>query len=119
MKIFIPISILLIVISGIFVFHKSYLQSGIEHTVQLQKDGYSPKDLTIQKGDTVKFTTTSDKHFWPASNLHPSHRIYPDFDPKESIAAEESWSFRFNQVGSWRYHDHISPYFTGEIEVLE
>ena len=123
MKKLLPIIVIVFAIIGGLSFYKfglsQDLRSGTEHIVELSNDGYSPKDLTIQKGETVKFTTTRDKHFWPASSLHPSHRIYPDFDPQEAIAAEESWSFTFKKVGNWRYHDHISPYFTGEIEVRE
>ena len=110
---------IIIAVAGILFWQKglnkqaSLAQSGSEHIVELSNDGYSPKDLTIQRGDTVKFTTTRDAHFWPASNLHSSHRIYPDFDPQEPIATGKSWSFRFDQVGNWRYHVHISPYFTG------
>jgi plastocyanin len=94
-------------------------QSGTEHITELRNDGFYPKEFTIQKGDRVKFITTRDEYFWPASNLHPSHGIYPEFDPKEPIEAEESWSFRFDKAGNWRYHDHISPYFSGVIEVRE
>ena len=116
MKIFIPISILLIIISGVFVLHKSYPQSGIEHTVQLQKDGFSPREITIRKGDTIRFISPS-RTFWPASDIHPSHGAYPQFDPEKPVKAGEGWSFRFDKPGEWKYHDHLAPYFTGRIIV--
>ena len=94
-------------------------QSDAEYVIELRKDGFYPKKLTIQKGDTIKFITTKGSYFWPASNLHPTHRIYEEFDPKEPVSAEESWNFRFNRVGNWKYHDHLAPYFTGEIEILD
>ena len=123
MKKLLIVSILIIIAAAAFFISgggkAQVSQSGAEHIVELRDDGYLPKNLTIQKGETVKFITTRDGYFWPASNLHPSHGIYPEFDPKEPIAAEESWSFRFDEAGNWRYHDHISPYFTGAIEVAE
>jgi len=90
-----------------------------DYVIELRVDGYYPKTLTIQGGDTVKFITTRGSYFWPASNLHPSHRIYFEFDPKGPVAAGDSWIFTFKKSGNWRYHDHLSPYFTGMIEVVE
>ncbi len=85
--------------------------------VILAEDGFTPAEVKIHQGDTVKFTTTRDKPFWPASNLHPTHEIYPEFDPKRPIDPKDAWTFRFDKIGSWRFHDHLSPYYTGTIVV--
>jgi len=90
-----------------------------EYQVELQEDGFFPQKITISKGDRVTFITKREEPFWPASNLHPSHTIYPEFDPREPIASDRSWSIQFNKVGSWRYHDHLVPVYRGEITVLE
>ena len=90
-----------------------------EHVIELQEDGFNPEEITIRKGDTVIFTTTKGSYFWPASNLHPTHTFYPEFDPEEPIAPDERWSFRFEKPGVWKYHDHLAPYFTGVITVIE
>lgn len=92
------------------------VQSG-EAQIVLEEKGFAPGVLRIRTGTRVTFTTTTGKFFWPASDLHPSHGIYPAFDPKEPIAATESWSFVFDRVGSWDFHDHLSPYYTGTIVV--
>jgi len=90
-----------------------------EYLVELHEDGFSPKLLRIQKGDTVVFSTTRGEPFWPASNLHPSHTIYPEFDPKEPIEANEKWNFTLDRAGKWKYHDHLAPISKGEIVVSE
>lgn len=87
------------------------------YTVTLTSNGFVPETLTINQGDTVTFKSTEGKFFWPASNPHPTHTIYPAFDPRQPIAAKDSWSFTFDRVGSWGYHDHLEPYFTGTIIV--
>lgn len=87
--------------------------------ITMRQDDYDPSDVTIQKGTTVVFVNKSSDWRWPASNLHPTHDIYPEFDPKEPVAPEKSWSFRFDRVGSWRMHDHLAPYITGTITVKE
>ncbi|MBI2056267.1 MAG: hypothetical protein HYT37_02710 [Candidatus Sungbacteria bacterium] len=89
--------------------------NGKTYTVELREDGFYPKELTIQKGDTVVFTTTREKPFWPASNVHPSHQIYPEFDPKTPIEPHSKWKFSFDKAGEWRYHDHLASQYTGLI----
>ncbi|MCP6719993.1 MAG: cupredoxin domain-containing protein [Patescibacteria group bacterium] len=93
--------------------------AGSEHVVELREDGFHPEELTIHKGDTVTFVTKNSNYFWPASNLHPTHTIYPEFDPEEPIAPDERWGFRFKKPGEWKYHDHLAPYFTGKITVID
>ncbi len=89
------------------------------HRITLTETGFSPQSIIIAKGDTVVFTTTRAKPFWPASDLHPTHEIYSEFDPQKPIAAGESWSFRFDKIGMWKYHDHLDSYFRGTIEVID
>jgi plastocyanin len=85
--------------------------------VTLTENGFEPNAINITEGDTVRFTSTLDRPFWPASNAHPSHGIFPEFDPKEPITSGDSWDFTFEQLGSWKYHDHLSSEFTGVINV--
>lgn len=89
------------------------------HRVVLTKDGFSSSSLTIKLGDTITFSTTAGREFWPASNLHPTHEIYAAFDPKLPIGPDKTWSFTFNKEGSWKFHDHLAPMFSGEITVVK
>src|SRR3989344_6167964 len=88
-------------------------------TIILTQNGFDPDVITIKKGTTITFKTTTDLSFWPASNLHPDHTIYSAFDPKHPIRPDESWSFVFEKVGTWGFHDHLRSYFVGKIQVLE
>lgn len=87
--------------------------------IKMGTDSYEPQNFTIKKGTTVTFVNEADSLRWPASDLHPSHLIYSEFDPKEPVAKGSSWQFTFNQVGEWGYHDHLAPYITGMITVTE
>lgn len=89
------------------------------HVVTLTKDGFVPSELSIRVGETVAFRSTNGDLFWPASNLHPSHGIYPEFDPLGPVQPDNVWSFTFDKPGEWKYHDHLAPYFTGVITVTE
>ncbi len=87
--------------------------------VTLTKEGFSPDEITLKKGQTILFKNTTGNLYWPASNLHPSHLLYPEFDPQGPISPTDTWSFTFDKTGEWKFHDHLSPYFTGTITVTE
>ena len=118
----------LILLAAFLFAYKSFFQknfsfaqkktSGVTYIIILDKDGFSPPTMTIHRGDSVAFITKRGKPFWPASNLHPLHMDYAEFDPKRPIAPEESWSFGFDKTGKWGYHDHLYPFFAGIIQVL-
>jgi plastocyanin len=90
---------------------------GNGNTVNMEADGFSPSSLTVQSGDTVTFENTSDEDKWPASNVHPTHELYPEFDAKNAVLPGESYSFTFERTGSWGYHDHLNPELQGTIVV--
>ena len=89
----------------------------VTRTITLAEAGFSPQEIIITKGDIVMFRSTRGVPFWPASNLHPSHDIYPEFDPQMPIDSDKEWSFRFDNVGKWQFHDHLAPIYTGTIIV--
>lgn len=88
-------------------------------SIHVSERGFEPSELIIEKGETVTFENVSTKtDYWPASDIHPTHNIYPEFDPKRPVKAGETWEFTFNKVGTWKFHDHLFPQFTGQIKVL-
>ena len=93
--------------------------NAVSRTVIMKEDVFEPQTLTIQKCTQVTFKNQDKNAHWPASNLHPTHGIYPEFDPKQPIEAGKDWSFVFDRFGKWRYHDHLSPSTRGVIEVKE
>ncbi len=88
-------------------------------TITYTNLGFDPKMITVRQGVTIHFVSKRSGYFWPASNFHPSHYLYPEFDAKEPISASDSWSIRLDRVGKWRYHDHLNPRFTGTIVVID
>lgn len=81
--------------------------------------GFEPKEITIQKGETVVFVNEAPEDRWPASNIHPTHEIYPEFDPKTKVAPGKSWQFTFDKAGTWKYHDHLIPTDSGTVTVTD
>lgn len=96
-----------------------------EHIITYTDNGYAPATLTIKKGETVIFKNQSSRAMWAASAMHPTHRVYPTtggclgstFDACKGVQTGDSWSFKFDVSGSWKYHDHLTPGDRGEIIV--
>ncbi len=110
------ISIILMLL-GYGVIISTVLTPGRTYNVVLGKDGYQPTQVTVRKGDSVKFATILNSDFWPASDPHPTHSLYPEFDPKHQLTSSEGWTFKFNNAGVWNYHDHVNANLRGEIIV--
>ncbi len=81
-------------------------------------NGFAPQKVLIKKGQAIIFKTDSGKEFWPASDFHPTHGLYPEFDPTRPIPHDGSWRFVFAKAGVWTYHDHLSPDVHGTIIVV-
>lgn len=102
-----------------------------ELSIEITSSGFSPKTLEINSGDTVTWTNKDSRSHWLASAVHPTHTIYPGssinkcgtsealsiFDSCKGLSSGESYSFTFNEKGTWGYHDHLGPSLTGTIVV--
>jgi plastocyanin len=91
--------------------------SGGGNVVKYTDSGWDPSTLTIKSGETVTFENDSSDDAWPASNVHPTHLLYPGFDAKKPLLHGDSYSFTFTKVGSWGYHNHLEPDVQGTIVV--
>ncbi len=85
--------------------------------ITMDADGFTPNQVTIDQNQTVTFVNEDKQDHWPASNLHPTHDLYPQFDPTAPVQPGESWKFQANEAGSWDYHDHLSPQLRGQLIV--
>jgi len=95
--------------------------------------GFNPEDITINTGDTVRWTNTSGAaEAAIATFQHLIHKNYPDpecpaFGCLQSthINLNESFSFTFMVAStdenneSWRYHNHEKAARKGTVTVLD
>lgn len=91
---------------------------GDAHIV-LTDSGFEPRKIHVLKGAAITFSTTRTVPFWPASDSHPNHLLYREFDPKQPLKPGEDWRFVFETPGTWEFHDHLRSYFTGVVYVSE
>lgn len=87
--------------------------------VEMSENGFKPAQLTVKKDTIVRFKNVGATNMWPASNPHPNHTDYQDFDARRLVKPGEVYEFRFKNVGTWGFHDHLSPGLTGRIVVQE
>lgn len=95
---------------------QSQVYSG-EVVISMTREGFVPDKIRIGRGTKVRFKNEDSLWHWPASDIHPTHSIYPEFDPLEPIAPGQEWAFMFERTGTWSMHDHLAPYVIGTITV--
>jgi plastocyanin len=102
-------------------------------TVDYTSQGFSPSTVTVVDGDSVTWTNDSSENLWVASDPHPLHNGYDGttlaqhcaagysgpipFDSCMMVAPGASWTFIFNQVGTWGYHNHADESMEGTVIV--
>ena len=110
---------LVILVSSVIFLGKTFLIDNSPKTVSIMhtSGGFVPDTVVIKKGDLVIFSTNTGKLFWPASDAHPIHSLFPAFDPKRPLSPEEKWEIVLDRSGTWNYHDHLNPQIKSTIIV--
>ena len=97
-------------------------------TVTYNGSSFSPSEVTIKKGGTVTWGGTGN--MWVASAQHPTHMVYAGTslqehcpegaaDAFDQCASGNSYSFTFDKVGTWFFHDHMNASAFGSVKVVE
>lgn len=102
-----------------------YINKGQRYIV-ITEAGFSPTSLSIIKGSTITWVNKGSLPHWPASDPHPIHTGYPSqekgcigstLDACRGLNKGESYSFVFDQIGSWGIHDHLFHSHTMTVNV--
>ena len=102
-----------------------------KNVIYMTDKGFKPNLLVIKEGDTVTWYNNDTVAHRPASNNHPTHTVYPGssiekcgtseesstFDACKEIGSGQTYSFKFDRRGTWKYHDHLSPGHIASIAV--
>jgi|SRR3989344_2514340 len=108
------------------------ISTDVPTTVSVSYDGssFSPSPVTVKRGGTVTWSAGGEKEVWIASAKHPSHAVYSDTTLQQhcpdatEVAFDQctsgtSYSFTFDKIGTWNYHDHINSSAFGAVIVVE
>lgn len=88
-------------------------------TISMTENGFEPREVAVEEHTVLVFVNKDERERWPASNIHPTHGIYPEFDPQKPLPKGSSWHFTITRAGTWRYHDHLLPHLKGRITVTQ
>ncbi len=99
-------------------------------TITYSANGFAPSTVTVKKGGTVTWRNQGSSDMWVASAQHPTHTAYSGTTLQEHCddAVDTSldqcdngaiYSFTFDKVGTWRYHNHSNSSHFGTVIVEE
>lgn len=99
-------------------------------TVKYNGSSFTPASLSVAKGDTVSFINENGGRMWVGADEHPGHVEYDQTDktthcaagysgpkPFDQCGTGDSYSFTFNKVGVFDYHNHAAAQIGGTITV--
>ena len=110
---------LLFLFSVFFIFPGNTSAHSQVAVIEMVPEGFVPSEITIDEKSSVIFINKDTEPRWPASNVHPTHDLYPEFDPKKNVNPGESWAFKLTKAGEWKFHDHNFPHMRGVLNVIE
>lgn len=85
------------------------------HIVTYSEDGFSPKHLEIEKGESVRFENKSDELMWVTHE--DSLGCVEDSNEFDQCSPSTDFEYRFGQKGEWSYFNTLKPEHGGIIRV--
>ncbi len=110
--------VLILISSIVFLFPIKIFAHSETQIIEMTPDGFKPQEVSVDPNQSVIFLNKDQSSRWPASNTHPTHELYSEFDPKKIIAPGESWVFKPTKKGVWKFHDHLYPHYRGVLSVV-
>ncbi len=89
---------------------------GFSHFISYTDNGFEPSDVTIKRGQTVRFTNNSSRALWIMSSageggVYPSGENACDqtaFDTCLELPPNDIREFTFDVSGSWSYSNNMN-----------
>jgi plastocyanin len=85
-------------------------------TVTITTNGFLPAQLQVKPGTTVSWVNNTSMEQAVGAIPYPSHTTLPQL-VSGSINPHTSYSFVFNQMGTWHYEDDQNPMLNGTVVV--
>src|SRR3989344_4327240 len=77
--------------------------------VSILKEGFTTQTIKIAKNQQVTWVNQDEGPHQIASDPHPTHDGLAGLDSEEPLAKGDSFSFIFEEAGTYTYHDHLNP----------
>ncbi len=86
---------------GLYIKNRTEISKNLEKNnfeITYNENGYFPRVIEIPVGTKVKFKNESKITMWTASDPHPTHTDYPEFDSDRDYRPDETFIFQFNKT---------------------
>lgn len=80
------------------------------------EQGFEAAEVRVKAGGIVTFTNSGENDHEIASTPHPTHTDYPALN-LGVIKPFASKTLLFPQAGTYKFHDHLNPQFSGTVIV--
>lgn len=77
--------------------------------VEVTKSGFVPDTIQIKKNTTVIWRNIDSNPHQPAADPFRTHESNPNLVALEALEENDSFSFTFDEVGEFGYHDNLNP----------
>ena len=97
--------------------------NGFQFLISYTDRGFEPAELSVKKGETVRFTNNSSESLWVAAR---GDTLYPPeadgcgssaLDSCASLSPGAFWEFTFARVGVWNYQNSLDAEKYGIVRV--
>jgi len=78
--------------------------------VSITSSGFVPATVSVKVGQAVTWTNNDSSLHMIASDPYPSDNALADFKSKQPILQNDQFSFVFDKLGTYTYHDDLNPY---------
>ena len=94
--------------------------SQIDYKIFYTANGYSPATLKVPSSSRVAFVNSSKNiPLWTASDPHPAHTDYTQFDARKDYKPGQTYIFQFTKPGTFGFHNHEKSIDRGIIYVKD
>ncbi len=88
--------------------------------IEITNNGFIPNTLQIKKNTTVTWRNIDTNTHQPAADPFRTHESNPNLVALEALEENDSFSFTFDEVGEFGYHDNLNPdIMKGKIIVVD
>lgn len=85
--------------------------------VDITSAGFVPATISVKIGQAVVWTNEDTAVHTVASDPYPADNILPTLNSKQSLDTNDSYTFIFNHIGTFTYHDNLNPGLEGTVIV--
>jgi len=85
------------------------------HIVNYSEMGFSPRDLVISQGESVRFENSSQELMWVSHE--ESRGCADDRNEFDQCSPSSEFEYKFDEKGEWKYFNVLMPEHGGIIKV--